>query len=334
MDTRKPHENGFSDHGGSNNDHYLPNEEPLLASKARAMIELLENARRAASGDATILLTGESGTGKDVLSRQIHKWSARSVRQLVTINCAALSEHLLENELFGHVRGAFTGAVEDKPGRLEAASGSTVLFNEITELSPALQTKLLRFIDEHRVERIGSHRTIKVDVRIIAASNRSLPTEVAMGRLREDLYYRLNVIWFTLPPLRERSADILALAEWMLNQAALRIGRPALALSSAAAEALLGYRWPGNVRELRNAMEHAVVLSRGDNIHFDDLPELVRRPFSEMHIPEVHGTRLEDFEREHILHALAENATLGKAATALGINASTLWRKRKRYGIV
>ena len=334
MDTRKPYASLIIDHDRLEGDrHTLNEEEPLLDSHASAMIALLESARRAAIGDATLLLTGESGTGKDVLARQIHKWSVRSARPLVTINCAALSEQLLENELFGHVRGAFTGAVEDKTGRLEAAEGSTVLFNEIAELPPSLQTKFLRFIDEHGFERIGSNRTIKVDVRIIAASNRFLPAEVAAGRLREDLYYRLNVISFTLPPLRERSADILVLADSMLKQAAVKAGRCALSLSSAAANALLSYRWPGNVRELRNAVEHAVALSRGETIRFDDLPESIRNPSSGMHNPDVHGTRLEDFEREHILRALAENATLEKAAAALGINATTLWRKRKRYGI-
>jgi two-component system, NtrC family, response regulator AlgB len=333
MDTRRPDANGTIDLSTQNDNDLLNQGEPLLASQAPAMIALLENARRAANGDATILLTGESGTGKDALARQIHRWSSRSSRPLVRVNCATLSEQLLENELFGHVRGAFTGAVKDKQGRLETAEGSTVLFNEIAEISLSLQTKFIRFVEERRFERIGSCRTIEVDVRIIAASNRSLPAEVAAGRLREDLYYRLNVIWFTLPPLRERRSDILVLTEWMLKQAALRAGRPTPTLASEAAEALLRYPWPGNVRELRNAMEHAAVLSKGNTIRFDDLPELVRHPFFGRHVSEAHGTTLQDFEREHILRALAENATIGKAADALGINTSTLWRKRKRYGI-
>ena len=334
MDTRKPHSNGTIDQSRLNGDHHkLNEEEPLLDSRTPAMTALLESARRAASGDATILLTGESGTGKDVLARQIRKWSTRSAKPWVTINCAALSEQLLENELFGHVRGAFTGAVEDRPGRLEAADGGTVLFNDIAELPLTLQTKFLRFIEERRFERVGSNRTIDVDVRLIAASNRNLPAEVTAGRFREDLYYRLNVICFTLPPLRERRADILVLTEWMLKQAALRVGHPSLSLSSEAAEALLSYRWPGNLRELRNAVEHAVALGGGETILFDDLPESVRCPSSGMDIPDVHGTRLKDFEREQILRALAENATLESAASALGINITTLWRKRRRYGI-
>jgi NtrC-family two-component system response regulator AlgB len=235
--------------------------------------------------------------------------------------------------LFGHVRGAFTGAFEDKRGRLEAADGSTVLFNEIAELPPSVQRKLLRFIEERRFERIGSNKTIRVDVRVIAASNRNLQAEVGAGRFREDLFYRLNVITFTLPPLRERSSDVLVLAHWMLKQATTRVNRCGLDLSAKAAEALLSYRWPGNLRELRNAVEHGVALAAGETIGLDDIPESVRNPASTVHITATQGTKLKDLEREHVLRALAENATLDQAATALGINAATLWRKRKRYGI-
>ncbi len=181
------------------------------------MIALLETVQRAATADTTILLNGESGTGKDVLARQIHRWSPRRGGPFVVITCTTLAEHLLENELFGHVRGAFTGAVNDKPGRLEAGHGGTVLFDEIAELPTALQAKLLRFIQERRFERVGSDHTISVDVRLMAASNRHLEAEVAAGRFREDLYYRLNVISFTLPPLRERTQDILPLAHWLLH---------------------------------------------------------------------------------------------------------------------
>jgi two-component system, NtrC family, response regulator AlgB len=305
----------------------------LLESRTPAMTALLEKARRAAASDANILLTGESGTGKDILAREIHEWSPRSSHQLVTINCTSLAEQLLENELFGHVRGAFTGAVNDRPGRLEAADGSTVVFDEIAELSPALQTKFLRFVEEHSFERIGSNRTIRVDARIIVTSSRNLETEVAAERFRQDLYYRLNVIALGLPSLRKRAADILLLADWMLNRVSQRVGRPRFTLSPEAANALLTYRWPGNVRELLNALECAVALTRSETIGLDDLPESIRHPESRMSIAEVRGTRLKDFEREHILRALAENHTLEEAAASLGIDASTLWRKRKRYGI-
>jgi transcriptional regulator with PAS, ATPase and Fis domain len=202
------------------------------------MAALLETARRAAAGDTTILLTGESGTGKDVLARQFHRWSPRRNGPFVVINCTTLAEQLLENELFGHIRGAFTGAVNDRPGRLEAANGGTVLFDEIAELPILLQTKFLRFVEERSFERIGSSHTIKADVHLLAASNRNLEAEVAAGRFREDLYYRLNVITFTLPPLRERTQDILPLAEWILKEVSVTANRPQLRLSPEAAEVL------------------------------------------------------------------------------------------------
>jgi two-component system, NtrC family, response regulator AlgB len=237
----------------------------LLESRNPGMTALLEAVERAAAGDSTILLTGESGTGKDVLARQIHRWSPRRDGPFVVLNCTTLAEQLLENELFGHVRGAFTGAVNDKPGRLEAGNGGSVLFDEIAELTPSLQARFLRFVQEQSFERIGSGRTITVNVRIIAASNRNLEAEVAAGRFREDLYYRLNVIAFRLPPLRERTLDILPLAEWMLRQASLKAHRAEFRLSPEAAEAFASYRWPGNVRELRNALERNCAGPHGDS---------------------------------------------------------------------
>ena len=308
-------------------------EEPLVESQDPGMIALLETAKRAAAGDTTILLTGESGTGKDILARQIHLWSPRRGGPFVAINCTTLAEHLLENELFGHVRGAFTGAVHDKPGRLEAGNGGTVLFDEIAELTPSLQARFLRFVQEQSLERIGGDRTIKVDVRIIAASSRNLEVEVAAGRFREDLYYRLNVIAFRLPPLRERPLDILPLARWMLRQASLKAKRAEFTLASEAAKALGKYRWPGNLRELHNALERAATLLQTQTITLDDLPDSIRHPGSGMFVPTVHGTRLKDFKREHILRVLAECSTLEEAAATLGINVSTLWRKRRHYGI-
>jgi transcriptional regulator with PAS, ATPase and Fis domain len=333
MDIRKP--NGTSAVGlaADNQAAREAIEQPFVESQDPGMIALLETAKRAAAGDTTILLTGESGTGKDVLARQIHLWSPRRDGPFVVINCTTLAEHLLENELFGHVRGAFTGAVNDKPGRLEAGSGGTVLFDEIAELTPSLQARFLRFVQEQSLERVGSDRTIKVDVRIIAASNRNLEAEVAAGRFREDLYYRLNVIAFRLPPLRERPLDILPLARWMLKQASLKTKRAEFTLASEAAEALGKYRWPGNLRELHNALERAATLLQTQTITLDDLPDSIRHPGSGMFVPAVHGTRLKDFEREHILRVLAECSTLEEAAVTLGINVSTLWRKRRHYGI-
>jgi NtrC-family two-component system response regulator AlgB len=295
-------------------------EEPLLDSKSVAMQRLLETARQAAASDATILLTGESGTGKNVIARQIHRWSRRQSKPFVVVNCTTLSEELLESELFGHMRGAFTGAIKD----------------EIADLTPTLQTKFLRFLQDQNFERVGGERTIHVDARIIAASNRDLESEVAAHHFREDLYYRLNVITLRVPPLRERREDILPLAQWLLNVAAVRNSHPGLALSPGATAALTRYRWPGNVRELRNAIERGTVLMRGETIAPDDLPDSL---FHEVHEPTEaltgipNAASLDELEREHIARVLAASATLEEAADTLGINVTTLWRKRRRYGI-
>jgi NtrC-family two-component system response regulator AlgB len=267
-----------------------------------------------------------------VIARQIHQWSGRAERPFVVVNCTTLSEHLLESELFGHVRGAFTGAVKDKPGRLEAADGGTVFLDEIADLSPPLQTKFLRFVQEQCFERVGGDRTIRVDIRIVAASNRDLAAEVAAHRFRDDLYYRLNVIALRMPALRERPEDILPLAERLLSSAAIRNRRPGLSFSPEAAAAIQRYRWSGNVRELRNAVERAAVLARGQKIVPDDLPDVLFRDGAAFAEPSTTAS-LEDLEREHIVRVLAESPTLEDAAETLGINVSTLWRKRKRYKI-
>ncbi len=307
---------------------------PMLESRSPVMKHLFDLARQAAQSDATILLTGESGTGKNVLARQIHRWSRRSAGPFVVVNCTTLSEELLESELFGHVRGSFTGAVKDKPGRLEAADKGTVFLDEIADLSPRLQAKFLRFVQEQSFERIGSDAVIRVDTRIIAASNRDLEAEVAQRHFREDLFHRLNVITLRVPALRERHEDLLPLAEWMLRAAAIRNGRGKMQLSPEAAAAISKYRWPGNARELRNALERAAVLSRSDVISREDLPDALFRETSEAGAPDAHhAASLEELEREHIRRVLAETATLEEAAATLGINVTTLWRKRKRYGI-
>ena len=308
-------------------------EMPLLDSKGPAMVRLLETAKQAAASDATILLSGESGTGKNVIARQIHRWSGRHTRPFVVVNCTTLSEELLESELFGHVRGAFTGAIKDKPGRLEAADGGTVFLDEIADLSAQLQTKFLRFVQEQSFERVGGDRTIRVDTRIIAASNRDLEAEVAARHFRDDLYYRLNVITLQVPPLRERREDIIPLAEWMLKSASIRNNRASMSLSPGAAAAIAKHKWPGNVRELRNALERAAVLTRGDVIQPDDLPDSLFRDASEALSGIPRSASLEDVEREHISRVLSESPTLDEAAATLGINATTLWRKRKRFGI-
>jgi two-component system, NtrC family, response regulator AlgB len=308
-------------------------ERPLLDSHSSAMRRLLDTARQAARSEATILLSGESGTGKNVLARQMHQWSPRSANPFVVVNCTTLSEHLLESELFGHMRGAFTGAIKDKPGRLEAADTGTVFLDEIGDLSPALQTKFLRFVQEQSFERVGGIQTIRVDARIIAASNRDLAAEVAAHHFRDDLFYRLNVITLRVPPLRERGEDILPLAERMLQAEAFRNQRPGLHFSPEAAVTLTRHSWPGNVRELRNAIERAVVLATGDNILPDHLPDNLFRESRETAATVTAPRNIEEMERDLIIRVLAESPTLEDAAQTLGINASTLWRKRKRYRI-
>ena len=306
---------------------------PLIESRSVRMRALVDTARQAAASEATILLLGESGTGKNVLAREIHGWSPRSGHPFVVVNCTTLSEQLLESELFGHVRGSFTGAIKDKPGRLEAADGGTVFLDEIADLPVPLQAKLLRFLQERRFERVGGAATIEVDARIIAATNRDLEQEVAAGRFRDDLYYRLNVIALAVPALRERPEDLLPLAQRLLSAAAMRNRRTALNFSAEAAQALCRYRWPGNVRELRNAIERAVVLSRGETINQEDLPDSIFRSQPAPHSAPETSASLEEVERDHIRRVLGSAVTLEEAADTLGISVATLWRKRKRYGI-
>jgi NtrC-family two-component system response regulator AlgB len=309
--------------------------EPLwLESASPVMQRILAVARQAAESDVTVLLTGESGTGKNVLARAMHSWSRRAPGPFITIACTTLAEHLLESELFGHVKGAFTGAWKDKPGRLEAAEGGTVFFDEVGELPAELQVKLLRFLEEQRFERVGGSQTIAVDARIIAATNRDLETAVRSGRFREDLFFRLNVIGIRIPPLRERMEDLPSLIGHILQNLCLRYQREAVQLADDARQALLAYRWPGNVRELVNTLERAVVLARGDVIQTEDLPDRLVAPMPAAITPVPATTlSLEELERRHIEQVLADAETLEEAAARLGINPTTLWRKRKRYRI-
>jgi two-component system, NtrC family, response regulator AlgB len=310
-------------------------EEPaLFDSGSPAMQRALATARQAAASDVTVLLSGESGTGKNVLAAAMHSWSPRREGPFVTISCTTLAEQLLESELFGHMKGSFTGAWKDKPGRLEAARGGTVFLDEVGDLTIELQAKLLRFLEEHRFERIGSADTIHVDARVIAATNRDLESDVHAGRFREDLFFRLNVVGIVLPPLRERGADLPALTDRILANVTARHRRGSMTLAPEAREAIGRYRWPGNVRELVNALERAVVLSRDDTIRAEDLPDrLLAPPAAAAAAPATSSLSLEELERRHIEQVLAESATLEEAAARLGINPTTLWRKRKRYGI-
>jgi NtrC-family two-component system response regulator AlgB len=306
-------------------------DEILLESASPAMQRALATARQAAGSDATVLLTGESGTGKSVLARQMHAWSPRAAAPFVVIACTTLSDNLLESELFGHVKGAFTGAWKDKPGRLEAAGSGTLFLDEVGELPLELQAKLLRVLEERAFERVGGTRTLSVDARLIAATNRDLEAEVREGRFREDLYFRLNVIAIRIPALRERAEDLPALVDLLLAGLAARRGREGLQLAPEARRLLLAHRWPGNVRELANALERAAVLARGDTIGPEDLPDRLLAPAAPA--PATQGDTLDQLEQRHIQTVLAESATLEEAAARLGIDVTTLWRKRKRYGL-
>jgi NtrC-family two-component system response regulator AlgB len=302
----------------------------LLASAAPSVRAVLDMVARAAQSDAAVLFRGENGTGKGVLARALHKQSKRAERPFVLVNCPTLSEELLASELFGHAKGAFTGAIRDQIGRVEAAEGGTVFLDEIGELPGNLQAKLLRFLQEKQFERIGESRTRQADVRVVAATNRDLDADVHGGRFREDLFYRLNVIEVKVPALRERREDILPLARHFLAFFSRAMGRAVPELSPAAERALEEYAWPGNVRELRNTIERAMILWPSPRLEPQAFPERIagakeRGPF-------VGGEySVEAIERAHILAVMARASSLDAAAEILGIDSSTLWRKRKKY---
>jgi DNA-binding NtrC family response regulator len=317
-----------------------------------AMVRLLESATTLARADASVLITGESGTGKEVLARHIHASSRRSRGAFIALNCAALPESLLESELFGHEKGAFSGAVAQRRGKFEQADGGTLLLDEIGEMDPRLQAKLLRAIQEREIDRLGGAGPVKIDVRILAATNRDLAQEVAAGRFREDLYFRLNVIRLRIPPLRERLADILPLAEHFAQRYAQANGLPARDFTPEARELLLGHNWPGNVRELENAIHRAVLLAGGEVIGVDAIelsamparaepaasvpvlavPAAAPAPKPGKPVAALVGRRMEDVERELILETLSHclgNRT--RAAELLGISIRTLRNKLHEY---
>jgi NtrC-family two-component system response regulator AlgB len=302
----------------------------LLASMAPSVGVVLDVVARAAQSDAAVLFRGENGTGKGVLARALHKQSKRRERPFVLVNCPTLSEELLASELFGHAKGAFTGAVRDQVGRVEAAEGGTLFLDEIGEMPGNLQAKLLRFLHEKQFERIGETRTRRADVRVIAATNRDLDADVRNGRFREDLLYRLNVVEVRVPPLRERREDILSMARHFLAFFARSMGRPVPELSDAAERALLDYAWPGNVRELRNTIERAILLWPSPRLEPQAFPERIAG--AKERGPQVGGDfSVDSVERAHILAVMARAPSLDAAAAILGIDSSTLWRKRKRY---
>ena len=302
--------------------------------KSRKFVEVLRLAEHVAPTDSTVLIAGESGTGKEVVARYIHNLSSRSDGPFMSINCGALPENLLESELFGHVKGSFTGAVRDKQGLFAAARGGSFFLDEVGEMPPSLQVKLLRVLQEREVIPVGATESIPVDVRIIAATNRNLEEEIRRGNFRSDLFYRLNVIALDLPPLRERRDDLLHLIEAILNRLAAEAGGETRALSSEALDAVMVYDWPGNVRELENALEHAVVLSKGNLIEGSALPERITTRRKEPLVAErsYSNPALDVIERAYIMWVLqAEGGNKTRAAEVLGIDPSTLYRKLSRY---
>ena len=300
------------------------------ASESPAMRQVFELIARAARSDAQVLFRGETGTGKTALARLLHSESARRDRPFALINCPTLSEDLLASELFGHARGAFTGAVRDQAGRVEAASGGTLFLDEIGEMPVVLQAKLLRFLQDKQYERVGDSETRTADVRILTATNRDIEADIQAGRFREDLFYRLNLIEIHVPPLRDRPEDILRLARRFLAFFSASVGRHVPELSKEAEAMMLAHRWPGNVRELRNAIERAVILWPADMLGREAFPDRVAGPFPVR--PFAGGDfSLDEIEREHILRVTARTKTLEEAAEILKIDTSTLWRKRKRY---
>ncbi len=307
-----------------------------LIAESAGMAAVLEVARRVAPTPSTVLLLGESGTGKEVLARAIHRWSLRAGRPFVVVNCVALSEELLESELFGHEKGAFTGAHQQKRGRLELAHGGTVFLDEIGDIKPALQAKLLRVLQDQTFERVGGTRPLRVDLRFIAATNRDLSQAVAEGHFRQDLFYRLNVITITLPPLRERREDIPPLVAHFLAKYRAEIKKDVEGITPEALGCLSRYGWPGNVRELENAIERAVVLAPGPWITPADLPEAVREPAPALvgEGPRSFHAAVEEFKRGLIESTLRKtNGNRTRAAARLGLQRTYLARLIRDLGL-
>ncbi len=311
-------------------------EEPLgLIAKSAEMRAFVELALRVAKVDATVLITGESGSGKERVARLLHEESTRAAGPFVAINCGAITESLLESELFGHTRGAFTGATQDRPGLFEAANGGTLFLDEVGEVSPGMQVKLLRALQEREIRRVGENRNRSIDVRVVAATNQDLLHSVAGGVFRQDLYYRLKVIELHVPALRERRHDILPLARVLLAAAALRMQRKLEGLAPNVADQLLSYHWPGNVRELENAMERAAALARGSRVELEDLPQEIRALIPKPLALADRVRPLAEIEREYIVAALDLNGgNQTHTAAQLEIGSATLYRKLKSYGMV
>lgn len=310
-------------------------QDPLgIVAKSVKMQQVVDLARRVARVDATVLIVGESGVGKERIARLIHEESTREAGPFIAVNCGAITETLLESELFGHKRGAFTGATADRPGLFEAANNGTILLDEIGEVSPTMQVKLLRVLQEQEVRRVGENRNRPVNVRVLAATNRNLKRRVKGGAFRQDLYYRLKVVELHVPPLRSRRDDIMPLARLLLADAAARMAREISGLTPRAADQLLCYGWPGNVRELENAMERAVVLARGNRVDLEDLPEEIRETVAKPVMDAEKVQPLREVEKQYILAVLRHNeGNQRRTAEQLQIGSATLYRKLKSYGL-
>ncbi|WP_306533761.1 sigma-54 dependent transcriptional regulator [Geobacter sp.] len=314
-----------------------------MVGKTPVILQLQEQVRRVAVTNASVLITGENGTGKELVARAIHHWSPRREKPFVEINCAAIPEELIESELFGHEKGAFTGAVAQKKGKFDLADGGTIFLDEIGDMSLKTQAKVLRILQERTFERVGGTRTIEVDVRVVAATNKDLPEEIRAGNFREDLFYRLNVVPFTVPPLRERRDDIPLLVEHFLIIFAQREGQERKRMLPEAVELLKGYDWPGNVRELRNIIERLVIMTPGKVITPDQVPDSIGGAAAGREVEhragsaqELHSLReaREEFEREFIIHKLEEHGwNISRTAEAIELERSNLYRKMKSYGI-
>lgn len=305
-----------------------------IICRSPKMLEVLDVVRHVAPTNTTVLILGENGVGKEVIARAIHASSPRRANRMISVNCAALSESLLESELFGHERGAFTGAHKQRKGRFELADKSTLFLDEISEISPDIQVKLLRVLEEREIERVGGSRPIKVDIRLITATNRDLAAMVESGRFREDLYFRLKVVTLRVPPLRERPEDIPLLVDHFITQFCRENGREKLRVTPEVIERMKAYSWPGNVRELRNMVESMVVLARRKNLTVDDLPPELRQVSEEPRLIARPLATLAEIEKQAILETLkAMGGNRTKTAERLGIGRRTLIRKLNEYGV-
>jgi len=307
-----------------------------IIGKSENITEVLSQVRKIADSESTVLLTGESGTGKELIARAIHQHSYRSEKPFVTVNCGALPEELLESELFGHVKGSFTGAIKDKDGLFKVANEGTFFLDEVGEMSPRIQVKLLRVLQEKEIVPIGGTSPLKVDVRLVAATNADLENEVSVGHFRKDLFYRLNVIPIHIPPLRERQEDIVLLIDYFLKKYSAKSDGQVKKISAEAKKILCNYNWPGNVRELENVLERALTLQKGNTITEKDLPEAIIKGQGRVlaKARELENPTLETIEKAYIFWILRESSwQKQRAAEILGIDPSTLYRKIEKYGL-